>query len=132
MGTALAGVTTAQVNAAIAAAVAAYLPLSGGTVSGVLTAAGGLDVSTAGKGLAVAEGSNAKQGTAVLSGGTAVVATTAITAVSRVFVSVQSLGTVSVPSGYGLSARTPGTSFTILSSVVTDTSVVAWQIFEPG
>jgi hypothetical protein len=31
-----------------------------------------------------------------------------------------------------VSARVAGTSFTILSSDATDTSVVAWSIFEPA
>ena len=89
-------------------------------------------VQVAGKGLQVKEGSNAKQGVATLVGGTVVVANTSVTANSRIFLTVQSLGTVAVPSGYCVSARTPGTSFTILASAVTDTSVVAWEIFEPA
>lgn len=91
-----------------------------------------LSVDTAGKGLQVAEGANAKQGTAVLAGGTAVVANTSVTAASRIFLTCQALGTVAVPSGYGISARIPGVSFTILASAPTDTSTIAYEIFEPG
>jgi len=36
------------------------------------------------------------------------------------------------PGWLRVSARTPGTSFTITSSSGTDTSTVAYQIFEPG
>ena len=93
---------------------------------------GNVRVSTAGRGLRVAEGSNAKQGVATLVGGTAIVANTSVTANSRIFLTCQSLGTVAVPSALCISARTAGTSFTILASAPTDTSVIAWEIFEPA
>jgi hypothetical protein len=93
---------------------------------------GSLRVSTVGQGLKVAEGANAKQGVSTLVGGQVVVANTSITANSRVQVTVQSLGTVSRPQGVGVSARVAGTSFTLMSADATDTSVVAWSIFEPG
>lgn len=88
-------------------------------------------IGTIGKGLSIAEGANAKMGVAVLVGGTKVVTTTAVTANSRIFLTAQALGTVAVPSGYGVSARVAGTSFTILASVPTDTSTIAWMIVEP-
>lgn len=94
--------------------------------------AGVLDVKTAGQGLAVAEGANAKQGTATLAAGTVVVANTSVTASSRIMLTCQSLGTVAAPSALCVSARTVGTSFTILASQGTDTSVIAYEIFEPG
>jgi hypothetical protein len=92
----------------------------------------GLDVSLPGGGLKVAEGANAKQGTAVLVAGTVVVANTSVTANSRIMLTCQALGTVVVPSALCVSARTPGTSFTILASQGTDTSTIAYEIFEPG
>jgi len=67
-------------------------------------------------------------GLATLVGGTAVVLTSAVTATSRIRLTGQSLGTVTVPSALTVSARTPGTSFTILASQSTDTSDVAWLI----
>lgn len=82
--------------------------------------------------LAVKEGANAKQGVATLVAGTVVVANTSVTATSRIQLTCQSLGTVAVPSAYGISARVPGVSFTILASVPTDTSVIAYEIFEVG
>lgn len=100
--------------------------------TGILTAAVGLNVSTAGSGLRVKEGSNAKQGVSTLIAGTIVVANTSVTANSRIFLTVQSLGTVAVATPIAVTARTPGTSFTITSAGVTDTSVVAWEIFEPA
>jgi hypothetical protein len=83
-------------------------------------------------GLGVAEGSNAKQGTATLVAGTVTVSDTAVTANSRIFLTTQSLGTVTVPKEIAVTARTAATSFTITSADATDTSVVAWEIFEPA
>lgn len=134
------------------------LPLSGGTLTGPLTTpgftstAGGtinggnlglagslnvtlgnVDVSFAGLGLKVAEGSNAKQGTFVLSGAaTTVVANTSVTATSRIFLTCQTLGTVTAASTLAVSARSAGTSFTVTPSQATDTSTIAFEIFEPG
>lgn len=92
--------------------------------------AGNLAVGTAGTGLRVKEGSNAKQGTAALAGGAAVVANTSVTATSRIFLTSQADG--GTPGWLRVSARTAGTSFTITSSSGTDTSTVAYQIFEPA
>jgi len=83
------------------------LPLSGGTLTGGLTVGGNVDVNAAGSGLRVAEGANAKQGTATLAAGTVTVADTAVTATSRVFVTLVTLGTVTVPSAATRSIRPP-------------------------
>lgn len=93
---------------------------------------GHIAIITAGYGLQVKEGSNAKMGTATLVTGTKVVSTTAVTANSRILLTVQSLGTISAPVPIAVTARTAGTSFTITSSDATDTSVVAWMIVEPA
>jgi len=87
-------------------------------------------INAVGKGLQVKEGSNAKMGTAVLVGGTLVVNTTAVTASSRIFLTCNTPG--GTPGFLRVSARTAGTSFTILSSSGTDTSTVAWFIVEPA
>lgn len=87
-------------------------------------------VKTAGKGLRVAEGSNACQGIAVLVAGTKVVTTTAVTANSRIFLTSNADG--GTPGFQRVSARTAGTSFTITSSNAADTSTIAWEIFEPA
>lgn len=92
---------------------------------------GNVGVGTAGDGFRVKEGSNAKQGVATLVAGTLVVANTSVTTVSRIFITPQSLGTITLPASYAITARTAGTSFTITSSAVTDTSSVAWEMFEP-
>lgn len=87
-------------------------------------------VNTAGKGLRVKEGSNAKQGVATLVSGSVVVANTSITATSRIMLTSQSDG--GTPGFTRVSARVVGTSFTITSSSGTDTSVIGYQIFEPA
>lgn len=91
-----------------------------------------IKITTAGKGLYIKEGTNATMGVATLVGGTVVVSTTEVTANSRIFLTAQSLGTVTVGQGLAVSARTAGTSFTILSQSALDTSVVAWMIIEPA
>lgn len=83
-----------------------------------------------GSGYRVAEGSNCKQGTATLAGGTATVSNTAVTANSRIFLTSQADG--GTPGFLRVSSRVPGTSFTITSSSGTDTSTVAYEIFEPA
>lgn len=113
-----------------------------GAISGALTASGGaaitgdvavnsgnLLVNTAGKGIRIKEGSNACMGTATLVAGAATVATTAVTANSRIFLSTQTEG--GTPGFLGVSARVAATSFTI-AGIATDTSVIAWILIEPA
>lgn len=71
-------------------------------------------------------------GVVVLVDGTATVAVLGVTAVSRIGLTAQALGTVTVPSALAAASRVPGTSFTILASQPTDTSTVAWWIMEPS
>ncbi|GAB1326961.1 hypothetical protein [Streptomyces sennicomposti] len=87
-------------------------------------------IRVAGKGLQVAEGTNAKSGVATMSAGTVTVSTTAVTANSRIQLTIQSPGGT-VGSVY-VNARTAGSNFTIKSTSSTDTSVVAWLIVEPA
>ena len=88
-----------------------------------------LSVSVAGKGIAVKEGSNAKQGVATLIGGTATVLTSSVTADSRIFLTAQDADTIGP---LQVSARTPATSFVITSAIGTDHGVVAYEVFEPA
>ncbi|MFG3014312.1 hypothetical protein ACGFZB_28615 [Streptomyces cinerochromogenes] len=87
-------------------------------------------IRVAGKGLQVAEGTNAKAGVATMSAGQVTVSTTAVTANSRIQLTIQTPGGT-VGSVY-VNARTPGTSFVIKSTSATDTSTVAWLIVEPA
>jgi len=86
-----------------------------------------------GQGLRITEGSNGRMGTAVLNGSAEVtVATTAVTARSRVFLTVQApAGTSATPGVAHVANRTPGASFTIRATAG-DTSTVAWLIVEPA
>lgn len=87
-------------------------------------------IMTAGKGLQVKEGSNAKSGTATLVAGSAVVSNTSVTSTSRIQLTSQADG--GTPGWLRVSARTAGTSFTITSSSASDTSTVAYFIVEPA
>lgn len=69
----------------------------------------------------------AHRGAATLVGGTVVVANTFVAAGSLIFLTTQILGTVAAPKAMAITARVPGSSFTITSSDPTDTSRVAWQ-----
>lgn len=71
------------------------------------------------------------KGRATLVGGTVVVASKAVTDTCNIMLTIQSLGTVTVPHPICVSARTPKTSFTILSDAGTDTSVIGYSITEP-
>ena len=91
---------------------------------------GTVGTNTAGFGLTIKEGSNAKSGTAVLAAGTVVVANTSVTTSSRIHLTSNVPG--GTPGFLRVSARTAGTSFTITSSSGTDTSTVAYLIVEPS
>jgi len=89
-------------------------------------------LSTPGGALYIAEGTGGcSSGIATLVAGTVTVNNTQVAANSRIQLTAQSLGTVTSPSALGVSARTPGTSFTILASQSNDTSTVAWFIVQP-
>ena len=99
------------------------LPLAGGTMTGPIELAG---VPAA----KIPEtGSSACMGTATLNGTTAVsVATEAVDASTRIFVSIQApAGTVGSPY---VASITPGTGFTVKSTAAGDTSMVAWLLID--
>lgn len=83
----------------------------------------------AGGGLHIKEGTDATMGVATLVGGTVTIATTKVTAISRIFLTGQADG--GTPGFLRVSSRNVGTDFTITSSSGTDTSDVAWVIIEP-
>lgn len=102
----------------------------GGTYYGYIDSTGDLSITTAGKGLKIKEGSNARMGVATLSSGTVTVSNTSVTSSTRIFLTPQ---TDSANSGaVWISARTASTSFTIKSSNASDNRVVAWQLVEPA
>jgi hypothetical protein len=85
----------------------------------------------AGNGLRIAEGANAKMGVSTLVAGTVVVATTAVAANSRIMLTCQDPNG-GTPGAEYVSARTAATSFTITSTNVLDTCIVAWMIVDPS
>ena len=109
------------------------------SASGVSQQVGYINVHTAGKGLQIMEGSNAKQGVATLASGTVVVSNTSVTANSRIILTNQGVNASTAVGVPIISARTAGTSFTITSltagattTQAGDLSTYAYEIFEPG
>ena len=92
--------------------------------------AGNVIINTAGKGLRVKEGSNARMGTATLAGGTISIANTSITATTRILYNrITTGGTVG---HLRIASRSVGTNFVITSSSGTETSTVDWFLMEPA
>lgn len=99
------------------------------TLGDITATNGNLSLGTAGNKIMIATGANASIGTsAALVAGTLVVANTSIKSTSFVFFATHTLGTVTVPQSYRISARTANVSFTIQSSDATDTSTVDYWI----
>lgn len=96
------------------------------------TSTGGNVVMTAvGKGVKIKEGTNACMGTGTLNGATEVtIATTKVTASSRIFLSIQTPHGTPAGAIY-VSSRSAGVSFGV-KGVASDTSDFAWQIVEPS
>jgi len=89
-----------------------------------------LSITAEGYGLKIKEGSDARMGVATLVGGTVTVSNNTVTANTRIMLTAQNNGgTIGFLS---VSARTAATSFVILSSSGSDTSIVAWMLVEPA
>jgi hypothetical protein len=94
----------------------------------IQSTAGNVICGTAGKGLQVTSGTNAKAGSVTLNGSTGVVvSTTAVTANSLILLGGN--GPAGTPSPAYVSAVTVGTSFTV-KATASDTSVLKWMIVE--
>lgn len=66
-----------------------------------------------------------------MTGGAVTVSDAGATANTRYFLTAHTLGVVTIPSTYYVSARSAGVSFTITASVATDTSTIDWLAIEP-
>lgn len=86
-----------------------------------------LILTTAGSGIQIKTGSNARAGTAVLVGGTVTVANTSVTANTLIFYSVKTPGGTQ---GFLSTASSVGTSFTINSTSIIETSTIVWMLVE--
>lgn len=67
-------------------------------------------------------------GSVALVGGTATVATSAVTANSLIYLTCQALGTVIIASALAVTSKSANTNFVITASDATDTSTIAWFI----
>ena len=91
---------------------------------------GNLTLAVAGNKLLIKEGANASMGTALMSGGTAIVSNTLVTTSSRIFLTRATLGgTAGALWSYAI---TSGSKFMIGSTIATESSVVCYEIIEPA
>ncbi|MEU3899729.1 glycosyl hydrolase family 28-related protein [Streptomyces sp. NPDC045251] len=113
--------------------VGGYLAAASGQSNGVWTiwdaTAKALTLGSAGGGLAIKEGANARMGISPLVDGTVTVANTSVTATTRVIAFRQTAGGTL---GHLSVTTDPGVGFTITSSSAADTSTVAWVLVEPA
>jgi len=113
------------------ATIGGYFVANAGQSNGQWNIFGGLkdtlNLGTAGGGIAIKAGANARIGVSTLVGGTVTVANTSTSANTRIFLSRETTGGTT---GNLSSTRINGTSFTINSSSGTDTSTVAWHLIE--
>lgn len=87
-------------------------------------------IGTAGRGLQIKEGANARMGTLTLTGATpVVVANTSVTANTRIFLTANAAG--GTPGHFWVSARSAGVSFSV-TGTAGDTSTVAYLLVEPA
>jgi hypothetical protein len=98
------------------------------TLGDITATDGNLVLGTAGNKIEIATGADASVGTVSLIAGTATVSTTAVSASSKIFVTVGTLGTVVAPQAMYVDAIVANTSFDITSADATDTSEVNWLI----
>lgn len=97
------------------------------TWSGALLATGSINLATVGNKLSIKGGTNATIGQATLVAGTVTVANTSVTANSLIWLTVKTIGGTAGNHSYTITA---GTSFTINSSLTTDTSIINWLIID--
>jgi hypothetical protein len=91
---------------------------------------GDIAVNSVGSGLKIKEGANGTMGVSTLSAGTTTVATTAVTANSRILLTIQSPGGT-VGSIY-IASRITGVSFVVQSTSGSDSSTFMWLIVGPS
>lgn len=100
------------------------------TPTEVVDVTGNIQLNTAGNGIRIKSGSNARIGNSVMVSGTVVVVNTSVT--SNTIISLSAIGTgVSQPNAGSLSySINPGVGFTIYSTSSLDSRVVNWVLFE--
>lgn len=105
----------------------------------VTTTSGNIILATAGKGLQIKEGSNARMGRSTLASGTVTVANTSVTASTEIYITRQSKNSSTALGILGKGTVVASTSFIINAekpadgTVETgDTSIVSWLLIEPS
>lgn len=91
----------------------------------------GIAITDLGSGLLIKEGANARMGVAILVLGAVIVLNNTVTANTRIFLTNNAVGLVSLGQ-VSVSSRVPGVSFTITSQLLTDVSPIAWLLIEPS
>lgn len=95
----------------------------------LLATTGNILINTAGKGLSVKSGSNARIGTGTLTAGTVTIANTSVTANTRVFLQDTTSGGLTNV-GVLTAVTTAGTGFVVTSTLALDTSTFNWILME--
>lgn len=98
------------------------------SAGGTVAINGNFVLNTAGNGIQIKAGSNARIGTGTLSGGTLAVANTSVTANTRVFLTDTSGSTTNV--GSLTVVTSAGVGFTVTSTIAIDTSTFNWLLIE--
>lgn len=149
--------TTTIVNASQSGARTYTIPDAGASASFVMTAGAqtlagvktftsditastsNIIAATAGKGLQVKEGSNARMGTATLSSGTVTISNTSVTANTRIFLNRYSVNSSSALGLLSVGTVSASTSFVInalkeadATVQTNDVSIVHWLLVEPA
>lgn len=105
-----------------------------GVFSGNVSLTGNLNLPVAGNGIAIKEGTNATMGRGTLVGGTLTINNTRVTANTEIFIG-DAGGGVLANAGVlfeDRGSRSVGSSFTVKSVNVLDTSAFVWILFEPA
>lgn len=149
--------TTIITNASQAGARTYTIPDAGASASFVMTAgaqtvagvktftsditASNADIisATAGKGIQIKEGSNARMGTATLVAGTVTISNTSVTANTRIFINRYDVNSSTALGLLSVGTVTPSTSFVInalkeadATVQTNDVSIVHWMLIEPA
>jgi hypothetical protein len=95
----------------------------------IAVTSGNLLINTAGNGLVIKEGTDARMGNTTLSGGTVFVSNTLITAATRIFLTRRTIGS-GFPGFIYAPSPSPGSGFTINSTNALDDSDVRWLLVE--
>lgn len=120
--------TTGNISASAGAVNAATSMTA--TLGNITATNGNVVMNTAGNGIQVKTGANARIGLgAVLSGGTLAVANTSVTANTVIIPVVTTLGTVAAAQALHVT-KNAGVGFTVTSADVTDTSTFDWYMIE--